>query len=52
MRGQERIKLKRETEAVRARKEASIINSVNQQNSKMNKDKSTQQSTPHQSGKK
>jgi hypothetical protein len=45
-RGQERIKLKRETEEpMRARKVASMINLVNQQNPKMNKVKNKEQST-------
>jgi hypothetical protein len=46
MRVQEKIKLKRRTdEPMKARKELRIINSVNQQNPKMNKVKCKEQST-------
>jgi hypothetical protein len=53
MRGQERIKLKRGTnEPTRARKVVTMVNPVNQENLKLNKAKSKQQSTQHSTYKK
>jgi hypothetical protein len=52
MKSQGRIKLKRVTEPMRARKAASMTNSINQPNLKMNNNKRKEQSNETQPGKK